>query len=297
MQRDSAYGNGFSDEYGMPYNMHSSASGTMAEYYGSLGGRACSSVPAAAMTDLERSPSTILYSKTHKPPSLMLRVPTDLVIATDVPSFFPTGNMFSSEDLSTNRLLPVPTTTSSPSTNGSNTLSYLKDIDVTASGLPFMTGEETGSAYSYESRGANPTRNRPMSTTMSFSSTYGTSGSIAHDHKSELLNPNQNLMMKYTAITDSSFDTLPITSSAFTRSGTADSSDLEEPLMMPMNGPKNAQCDSRAKSDKSSAYGYKLRAPLEEYVTRSDSGLYTHGGSFLQSSSNIRGLALSHQNY
>ena len=202
--------------------------------------------------------------------------------------------MLSSEDFSTHRLLPVPTNTAQSSTSGSNTLSYLKDIDVTANGLPYMTEEETGSMYSYGSRGSNPTRNRPVSTTMSFSST---SGLIAHNPKSELLNPNQNSMTKYTAITDSPFDTLPITSSAFTRSGTADSSDLEEPLMMPMNGAKNVQGDRHAKIDKSSAYGYKLRAPLEEYVTRQDSGLYTHAGSFLQSSSNIRGLALSHQNY
>lgn len=205
--------------------------------------------------------------------------------------------MLSSEDFSTNRLLPVPTTTAPSSTNGSNTLSYLKDIDVTANGLPYMTEEETGNMYSYGSRGPDSTRNRPISTKMPFSSTYGTSGLIAHDPKSELLNPNQNSMTKYTAITDSPFDTLPITSSAFTRSGTADSSDLEEPLMMPMNGAKNVQSDSNAKNDRSSAYGYKLRSPLEEYVTRPDSGLCTHAGSFLQSSSNTRGLALSHQNY
>lgn len=205
--------------------------------------------------------------------------------------------MLSSEDFSTNRLLPVPTTTAPSSTNGSNTISYLKDIDVTANGLPYMTEEETTNMYSYGSRGSDSTRNRPISTTMSFSSTYGTSGLIAHDPKSELLNPNQNSMTKYTAVTDSPFDTLPIASSTFTRSGTADSSDLEEPLMMPMNGAKNVQGDSHAKNDKSSAYGYKLRSPLEEYVTRPDSGLYTHAGSFLQSSSNTRGLALSHQNY
>jgi hypothetical protein len=132
---------------------------------------------------------------------------------------------------------------------------------------------------------------------MPFSSTYGTSGLIAHDEKPELLNPNQNLMMKYTAITDSAFDTLPIASSAFTRFGTADSSDIEEPLMMSMNGPKNAQGDSHNKNDKSSAYGYKLRAPLEDYATRSDSGMYNHAGTFLQSSPNIRGLPLSHHNY
>lgn len=67
--------------------------------------------------------------------------------------------------------------------------------------------------------------------------------------------------------------------------------------MMPMNGAKNVQSDSHAKIDKSSAYGYKQRAPLEEYVAQPDSGLYTHAGSFLQSSSDVRGLALSHQNY
>jgi hypothetical protein len=64
MQRDSVYGNGFLDEYGIPYNMHSTAPSTMAEYYGSLGGKAWNSVPAAAMADLNRSPNTTLYSKT-----------------------------------------------------------------------------------------------------------------------------------------------------------------------------------------------------------------------------------------
>lgn len=66
---------------------------------------------------------------------------------------------------------------------------------------------------------------------------------------------------------------------------------------MPMNGTKNVQADSHAKIGRSSAYGHKLRAPLEEYITQSNSGLYSQGESFLQSSSNIRGLALSHQNY
>lgn len=74
MQRESVYGNGFIDEYGMPYNMHSNAPGTMAEYYGSLGGvRAWSSVPAAAMaTALERSQNTILYSKIRRQSFSML---------------------------------------------------------------------------------------------------------------------------------------------------------------------------------------------------------------------------------
>lgn len=67
IQRDSVYGNGFLDECGMPYNMHSTAPSTMAEYYGSLGGRAWNSVPAAAMADLDRSPNTIVYSKTADP--------------------------------------------------------------------------------------------------------------------------------------------------------------------------------------------------------------------------------------
>lgn len=65
IQRESIYGNGFVDEYGMPYSMHSSAPSTMAEYYGSLGGRTWNSVPAAAMApDFDRSQNTILYSKT-----------------------------------------------------------------------------------------------------------------------------------------------------------------------------------------------------------------------------------------
>ena len=282
------------------YNMHSSTPGTMAEYYGSLGGRAWSSMPTAAMaTDLERSQNTIFFSKAHKPsmPVYLCRAPTDLVIATDVPSFYPNGNMLSSEDHCANRLLPVPTTTGLSSANGSNTETYLKDIDVTANGSPFMPGEETGNMYSWGSRSSNSIRAKPISTRMPFSSTYGTSGLIAHEQKNDLLSPNQNLMMKYTAITDSPFDTIPTTSSVFARSGTADSSDLEEPLMMSMTGPKNAQGDSHTKNDKSSTYGYKLRAPLEEYVTRSDSGLYTHAETVLQSSSSIRGLALSHQNY
>jgi hypothetical protein len=131
---------------------------------------------------------------------------------------------------------------------------------------------------------------------MPFSGTYGTSGLIAHEQKNDLLSPNQNLMMRYTAITDSPFDTTPTTSLVFTRSGTADPSDLEGPLMMSLTGPKNAQGDSHIKNDKSSTYGYRLRAPLDEYVTRSDSGLYNPAGTFLKSSSNIRGLALSHQN-
>lgn len=58
MQRESVFGNEFIEEYAMPYS-------SMAEYYSSLGGRAWNSVPAAAMaTDLDRSQSTILYSKT-----------------------------------------------------------------------------------------------------------------------------------------------------------------------------------------------------------------------------------------
>lgn len=127
---------------------------------------------------------------------------------------------------------------------------------------------------------------------MTFPNTYGTSGFIAQDQKAEFLNPDQSSMMKYTAITDSPFGALPTTSSVFTQPGTVYTSDLEEPLMMSMNGLKNAHDGNHTKKGKSS----KLRAPLEGYVTVSESGFHTHAGSFLQSSSNTRRLALSHQN-
>lgn len=104
-------------------------------------------------------------------------------------------------------------------------------------------------------------------------------------------------MMKYTAITDGAFGSLPLISSAFTRSGTADSSDIEEPVMMSVYGPKNGKDDRHTKNDKSSACGHKLRAPLMEHVPRSNSGLYSHSGGSLQTSSKTRGLAWSHQNY
>ena len=72
--REPVYGNGFLDVYSMPYNMQSRVSSTMTEYYGPLSGnRSWSSVPAAtAMTDLERTPSTIFYSQTANPVFEML---------------------------------------------------------------------------------------------------------------------------------------------------------------------------------------------------------------------------------
>ncbi|EED12618.1 hypothetical protein TSTA_006410 [Talaromyces stipitatus ATCC 10500] len=250
IQRDSVYGNGFIDEiYSTPYNLHSSASGTMAEYYSPLGGgRTWNSVPAPAMTaELEQSQNAIFYT-------------------TDVPSFYSTANTLSSEDLTGNRLLPVPTSSGPPSGHGSSTTSNFRDAEGTTSGQAFMTGVDTGNVYFSGLKSLSSSRAKSISTSIPFS-----------------------------RITDSALTMAPATS--FPRSGTADSSDLEDPLIMSMNGIKGSQDDGYNKTSKSPVYGYRLRDRHDEYVTRSDSGSYSHTRTFLHSLSNVRGLSLSHQGY
>ncbi|EED12617.1 hypothetical protein TSTA_006410 [Talaromyces stipitatus ATCC 10500] len=278
IQRDSVYGNGFIDEiYSTPYNLHSSASGTMAEYYSPLGGgRTWNSVPAPAMTaELEQSQNAIFYT-------------------TDVPSFYSTANTLSSEDLTGNRLLPVPTSSGPPSGHGSSTTSNFRDAEGTTSGQAFMTGVDTGNVYFSGLKSLSSSRAKSISTSIPFSSMYDTSGMLSREEKPEVHSPSQNLM-RYSGITDSALTMAPATS--FPRSGTADSSDLEDPLIMSMNGIKGSQDDGYNKTSKSPVYGYRLRDRHDEYVTRSDSGSYSHTRTFLHSLSNVRGLSLSHQGY
>ena len=153
--------------------------------------------------------------------------------------------------MSTNRVLPMPTSSgscqSSMNVASSQNTPYLRDMDMTAaSNLSLMLegredddNDDNEEEEGEESTGIYPSAIRPYKSLSSmaraerFSHAFSDGVASPHHHQ------GQNYMLRYTPITeDGSLDTLPITtasSSVFTRSGTTDSSsDIEEPLMMSM---------------------------------------------------------------
>ncbi|OKL58391.1 hypothetical protein UA08_06210 [Talaromyces atroroseus] len=237
------------DIYNTPYGLHSpscipatSTSDTMTDYYGSLDSpKAWSHAADVAMAaDLARSQNTIFY-------------------AADVPTLFPTANLLSPGDMSTHRVLPMPTTStgsgSGPSSVNVVNTPYLRDMDMVAtSDLSFIPGgeddddddeERPTNIYSPTAKSSKSSSfvgrvyGKPDAATATperLSHALGGRVASSHHHHGH---HGQNYMARYTAIAEGSLDTLPITttsSSAFTRSGTTDSSsDIEEPLMMSMS--------------------------------------------------------------